>query len=595
MDHPSSYKELNVKYKVLFSFIILSLLLSIYILQTQDYKRTNDRLYINGQIIGLEHGSSISEAMYVSDGKISAIGTNNEILSYQSTNNEIYDLKNQIVLPGFIDSHSHVALSSFFSGMVDLSGFKHRSNKEVWEYLSKYIKTKKQGEWIVGKGIDSVLVKDLKLPTLKFLDEISPNNPVILISQSIHTYWANSEAFKIIGIDKQTASPSVSSFYEKDNNGNLSGTIKEQAAFMPFVDHLKKEVLTPKVMINATTKTLQNYAENGNTTVVSAGLTINDKKPLRLYEHLASEQTSLLNKLLTLVGLLPERTPFPRHFIYIRHDKLFLLPAEKQENDFYNILGVKHWYDGSPYTGSMYLKEPYMKSDLSQKDLKISEQHRGEALVSKEELSQFLKQYHNEGWQVAIHAQGDSANEEVLDVFEQSGLDFSQSRHRLEHSVLLTSENMTKLKELNMLPNFHINHLLYYGEALKSDLLGEERTEQILAINSAKKADLKFAMHADQPMFESKPFRLIQTAVERKTTAGNVIGAEQRISVLDAIKSMTIDAAYLINMEDKIGSLKEGKYADFIILEQNPFQVSADQLENIKVLKTFVNGNEVQF
>ncbi len=584
-----------MKYKVILSLVIVSTLLSIYILQTQDYKRTNDRLYINGQIIGLEHGSSISQAMYVSNGKISAIGTNDEILRYQSADNEIYDLKNQVVLPGFIDSHSHVALSSFFNDMVDLSGFKHRSNKEVWEHLAKYIKTKKPGEWIVGKGINSVLVNDLELPTLNFLDEISPNNPVILISQSIHTYWANSKAFKIIGIDKHTAQPSISSFYGKDKEGNLSGIIKEQAAFMPFVDHLKKEVLTPKVMINATTKTLKNYAGNGNTTVVSAGITINDKKPLRLYEHLAAEQTSILNKLLTMVGLLPERTPFPRHFIYIRHDKLFLLPEEKQENDFYNILGVKHWYDGSPYTGSMYLKEPYKKSDLSQKDLNISEQHRGEALVSKEELSQFIKQYHNEGWQIAIHAQGDSANEEVLDVFERSGLDFSQSRHRLEHSVLLTSENMVKLKELNMLPNFHINHLLYYGEALKNDLLGKERTEQILAIKSAKEAGLKFAMHADQPMFESKPFRLIQTAVERKTSVGNIIGAEQRITLLDAIKAMTIDAAYLINMDNKIGSLSEGKYADFIIVDQNPFKTRIEQLENIKVLKTFVNGNQVQF
>ena len=584
-----------MKFKTAIVVVVLASFLSLFVLGGRDFNKSNDRIYINGQIITMEENTPTADAMFVRDGKIAGLGTNREMLEFKAGKTEVVDLKNSVILPGFIDSHSHVALSAFFNNLVDLSGFTHRSNEEVWNHFSEYVQSKEPGEVIVGKGIDSILVEDLELPTIQFLDAVSPENPVILISQSMHTYWANSSAFKAVGISRDTGPPSESSYYGKDSQGNLTGIIVEQEAFLPFLEYLKEHLLTPEVMIASTTQTMKNYARNGNTSVVSAGLTISDKKPLRLYEHLASENSSLINKLLSIAGVLPEREPFPRHFIYVRFDRLFLLPEKKQEDDFFNIIGVKHWYDGSPYTGSMYLKEPYKNSELSQEDLQLSEDHRGKALVSKENLDQFIREYHGKGWQIAIHAQGDIANEEVLQVFEDTGLDFSHSRHRLEHCVLLSATSMDKLERLNIFPNFHINHLLYYGDALKNDLLGEVRAEQILAMGSAKRAGLKFAMHADQPMFESKPFRLIQTAVERKTRSGSIIADDQKITVMDALKSMTINAAYSIDMENRIGSLKNGKYADFIILDKNPLEIPTSDLEKIKVLKTFINGNQVQF
>jgi len=560
-----------------------------------DFEQSKDRIYVSGQILTMEDELPKVEAMYVKDGKIAGLGSNQQMLNFQTADTEIVDLRNKVILPGFIDSHSHIALSAFFHNMVDLSGFTHGSNKQVWDYFKKYIKSRKPGEIIIGKGIDSILVDDLVLPTIQFLDKVSPNNPVILISQSMHTYWANSLAFEAVGVNKDTKAPSESSFYGKDADGNLSGIIIEQQAFLPFLDYLKEHVLTAENMVSSTVASVKQYAKNGNTTVVSAGLTINDEKPLRFYEHLASKDSNMINSLLTLAGIFPDREPYPRHFIYIRFDRLFLLPEEKSIDDFFNIIGVKHWYDGSPYTGSMYLSEPYKNSELSQKDLQLALDHRGEALVSEEQLQQFIIEHHNKGWQIAIHAQGDQANEEVLRAFENTGLDFSNSRHRLEHCVLLSSSSMDRLKRLNLFPNFHINHLLYYGDALKKELLGEERANQILAIGSAKKAGLKYAMHADQPMFESKPLRLIQTAVERKTTAGEIIATDQRITIIDALKAMTINGAYSINMEDEIGSLKEGKYADFVVLDKNPLDIPTSELENINILETYINGNPVNF
>jgi predicted amidohydrolase YtcJ len=243
----------------------------------------------------------------------------------------------------------------------------------------------------------------------------------------------------------------------------------------------------------------------------------------------------------------------------------------------------------------MYLNENYLNSELTNTKLQIPKNHKGEALIKKEQFKKFIKEYHKKGWQIAVHTQGDAAINEVLDSFEEleGELNYSDSRHRLEHCLLFPKENMNRMKKMNITPSFHVNHLYYYGDALKASLLGEERAEKILPIGSINNNNIKFSLHADQPMFESNPFRLIQTAVERKTQSGNILGDGEQITVIDAIKSLTLNASWQINMETKIGSLEKGKYADFIVLDKNPLLIQTDKLSTIKCLKTYINGNLV--
>ncbi len=578
--------------KLLFLLILSFSLLIGYLYITKDFAKTPATIYINANIITLDNSQPQAQAMFVENGIVKAIGNEENILQFKSDKVKIVDLKGQTVLPGFIDSHTHVAISAFLESMIDLSGFKHHSNKEIWEYLAEQIKTKKPGEWIVGKGIDPVLVDDLITPNIQFLDSLVPNNPLILISQSLHTYWANSKAFEKAGIDKFTKRPSESSFYEKDSLGNLTGLIAEQKAFLPILEQLQKEMLNPKNLMTSTTHVLSAYAKNGNTSVVSTGIQINDAKPLRLYEFLATNHPKFIDQLLSKIGFLPKRKPYPRHFIYIRQDKDFLLPNKPTQDDFYSIIGVKLWYDGSPYTGSMYLNEPYLNSDFCSQSLHIPLNYSGKALIDKDSLVNIISNYNKKGWQIAVHAQGDAANTEVLNAFEKANSisDLTQKRDRLEHCLLLSQTDLLLLKQLNMTPNFHINHLFYYGKRLKNDILGSERTAKMLPVADAQKRGLIFSLHADQPMFESKPFRLIQTAVERQTKEGDTIGYNQHISVLEGLKAMTIHAAWQIHKEDKLGSLKVGKYADFIIVDKNPLKIPTHELETIKILQTFING-----
>ena len=274
-----------------------------------------------------------------------------------------------------------------------------------------------------------------------------------------------------------------------------------------------------------------------------------------------------------------------------------LLPKKPNGgNDFYGIIGIKHWYDGSPYIGSMYLNEPYLNTELSNNKLHIPKNHKGHALIEKDTLKSFIRSYHKNGWQIALHTQGDAAISQVIDIFDElaNELDFSNSRHRLEHCLLFPKDKIIQLKKLNLTPSFHINHLFYYGDALKQQLIGRKRADNMLPIGFVKNSGIKYSLHSDQPMFESDPFRLIQTSVERKTLSGDTLGDKQKLSVLEAIKSLTRNAAWQINKENKIGSLEKGKYADFIIIDKNPLKIQTHKLSTIKCLKTFVNGNLVK-
>jgi len=561
-----------------------------------DFPKEKSSIFFNGKIITMEGDSKSPEAIFVEDGFIKSLGTKDKLFALKNDKTSLIDLQGKTLLPGFIDSHTHPALSTFLHNMVDLSGFTHQNSEQLWSHLSTEINNFEKGEWMICRGFDPILVKGLDAPHIDFLDSIAPENQILIISQSLHSFWTNSRGFELANISKDTPDPTEMSFYEKDKNGELTGFIAEQEAIKPFNEMLE-ESLTPKVMIQATREVFDEYARNGNTTIVSAGLTIKDKKPLQLYEHFSAEKPKLLNQFLSFIGYFPKRKPSVRHFIYVRHDRAFLLPDSPENgDDFYRFLGIKHWYDGSPYTGSMYLKEPYEVSDLTKNGLQIPEGYGGKRLVEKNDMIDFVERYQKLGWQIAVHVQGDQAIEETIYAFEEvnNNRTITNSRHRLEHCLLLSDTSIKRMKVLNMTPSIHINHLYYYGEALKNEIIGEERAEKILPIASVQNNGLKFSLHADQPMFKSDPLRLIQTAVLRKTKEGNLMGDGEQIDILDALKAMTIHAAWQIKMEDKIGSIKEGKFADFVILDKNPLETPSNELEKIQVLKTFVHGNELK-
>ncbi len=585
-----------MKKLIIYIVILLFLLILVLYLATSDFKKAKPSIYHNAQILTMDEGQPDATTMVVKDGMVVAIGQDDLLTDTRYADYIRKDIKGQTILPGFIDPHTHMALTISLENMIDLSGFTHKTNEEVWSHFEQEVSKANDGDWVICKGIDPVLIPEINLPTIQYLDSIAPNNPVFIAAQSLHSYWANSAAFKQVGIDANTVVPHEESYYEKDSLNQLTGLIVEQAAVLPILELLEDELYTTELLVSTSLEVMKNYASSGNTTIVTTGLSITDGKPMPFFRHLSDRAISGTGRLLTLLGFFPKREALPRHFIYMRHDREQLMPTKPNvTNDFFAIIGIKHWYDGSPYIGSMYLDKPYLDNEFNQEKLDIPKAHRGKNLIESKELEEFIRKYHNNGWQIAIHTQGDAAITDVLDVYEKldDELDYSDSRHRLEHCLLMPIDQLVRLKKLGMTPSYHINHLLFYGDALKQHVVGKERAKRLLPLQSTLQEGLKLSLHADQPMFKSEPLRLIQTAVQRETRTGQTINEEQQISIEDALKAMTIDAAWQIHKEDKLGSLSEGKYADFIILDRNPLKVEVSELHTINCLETYVAGNRV--
>ena len=194
-------KPINIKSILIFSTLSV-LIISLFVTNKKiDFSKGDNLLFHNGPIITMDIDRPSAESVYIENGIIRSIGVYENIRKTIKPFTRIIDLKGKTLLPGFIDSHTHPVISTFLYDMVDLSGFTHNSKEDLWIHFSDKVSQYKPGEWILCKGFDQVLIPDLLPPNINFLDSIAPNNPVLIASQSLHSYWANSLAFRESGID----------------------------------------------------------------------------------------------------------------------------------------------------------------------------------------------------------------------------------------------------------------------------------------------------------------------------------------------------------------------------------------------------------
>ena len=423
---------------------------------------------------------------------------------------------------------------------------------------------------------------------------IAPNKPLVILTKALHVFYANSKAFADLGITDKTPNPSKASYYERDKKGKLTGAIIEQAAGEPI--RLKLQEMAKASFVANTKGILQDYAKMGVTSIVNMGFNPTNKSLFSLYEHLAAQKSKPLFQLLAFVGKLPKRQPQQRIFLYLRKENAEMLPPkDSQTDDFYKIMGVKFWYDGSPYSGSMFLRQPYIRSNFTVNGINLGANHTSERLLQEEDLQHWIEKINAKGYPVAIHAQGDIANDEVMSAFEKANkkLSVQPFRNRVEHCMLLPKERLLDMKRLNISPSFHINHILFYGDFLSKEVIGQERVAKIFPIGSTAKLGIPYSLHADMPQFIPNPLVLASTSVNRQTEQGTIIAPQERVSVWQALRSITIDAAWQLHLEQKLGTIAIGKYADLVILDKNPLKVKPEDLGKIKVLQTIVAGNTI--
>ena len=534
-----------------------------------------DAILDAGAVVTMDPGRPRAESVAGRDGRIAAVGTREAVLEHRGPDTEVVDLGSACLLPGLIEPHTHPDLCAQCYAWVDVSGFNHPHVEQVEEVLRGAVAAAAPGEWIYAFGLDPMLTADLGAWGRARLDAIAPRNPVAVMIQSMHTLYFNSAALRAANVDEFAPDPPGGGRYGRDADGRLDGKADEAPALLPFMLFIDQ---SPEAASEQIWQQYGRYARAGLTTIGMPGL-FTPLSMLEVFEKLAS------------------RADVPvRNVAYLRHHQIGEADRTPgQGSDTFRIQGVKLWYDGSPYSGTMLLDEPYLKSRLCCCTLGIRAGTTGHANFEPAELRELITRLHADGWQVLTHAQGDRGTREALDLYEDAltGHPRADHRWRLEHCALISRADLERAARLGVTLSFHVNHLYWYGPELRDAIIGAERAERLMPVSSALAAGHRVSLHADSPMYPPEPFRLMRTAVTRRARSGEVIGAAEAISAEQALRAVTIDAAWQLFAEDRIGSIETGKLADFTAVDRDPLTIEAEELDVIEVLGTWLGGRRV--
>lgn len=536
-------------------------------------KYSVDMVLINGNIITIDSLNPRVQALAVSEGKIIKLGSNSEIRQLITSNTEVIDLEGKPVLPGFFESHTHLLECGDALQQIDCKASSNNSINDILEKVKKEASLKPEGEWIKGYGYDESSLLEKRPPTRWELDKVAPNHPVILNHISLHSAVANTCALKLVGINNETNEKGI---LRDPKTSEITGVLVGIPAVKRVADLLPHPTL--KDLKIAIIKAQEEYLKKGVTSISEAGVGYD----YGAIEFDAFNEVDLEGKLKLRTNLMIYDSLF-QEMMKEKPENLGVVTGSKKGN--IRIDAVKLYQDGSIQGGSGALLEPYY----------YDENKKGSLLFSQEEMERKIGEAHKAGFQVAIHANGDAAIESVIDAYE-SVLKKNprlNHRHRIEHCQMVTDSQLDRMRDLGIIASFFVYHVYNWGDGHKNTFIGPERASRIDPLNSAAKRNIIFGLHNDTPVTDINPLISIWTAVNRKTKAGEILGKDQRISVEEALKSMTIDSAYLSFEENIKGSLAYGKLADMVVLSEDPTAIDMDEIKDIKVEMTIVGGKVV--
>lgn len=563
----------TIKYNFLL-IIILSVLIS----ACSEKKEQNLTLFHGGTILTVDEDFSEVEAIVIKDKKIIAIGNFEELNKKYGENSKLIDLEDHVMLPGFIDAHSHAISGALANNLMDYIGMaRFKTTEQVLEYLSQKAKDTPDGEWITGRNWDPAVQDGPEELTVKILDSISTRHPIFLLNASGHLAYANSKAFEVAGIGADIKNPEGAEFV-KDADGNLTGVMKNMLSFIQVMQsYPKMQTYEP---VPALLELLNEWSVEGVTTSSEFALGAATSSPADLDIMLEASKNENFSVRLRA---------YPSYIINEQWNNAGL--KNNTGNDLAKVVGFKLVADGSNQGFTGLQRETYCCSATHM-------QSHGKEYTSVDDLYKYAKERTEQGFQLAIHGNGDKAIDNILEVLQRlknEGYDLSIARPRIEHASILHDDQIQKMKELGVTPSFLIGHVYYWGTFMRDKVFGEEKVQLLDRCASVNKENMPFSLHSDFMVTNTLPLEMIETAVTRRTfkEPKYKLAPQEAISVESAIKAVTIYAAWQLMSENEIGSLEEGKYADMVILEEDPRKVDPTSISEIKVLETWLNGKKV--
>jgi predicted amidohydrolase YtcJ len=524
-------------------------------------------LILRGGTIRPLPGAPVVSAIAVKGGKVLAVGDESALSGLKTGETKVVDLDGRTLLPGLIDPHNHTILASLIFGLLDDVGYaKFRSRDKLVAHLKQEAADAPKGQWIVGSNFDNLLQGgDF---TRAELDVISTEHPIFVWYTNGHDACVNSEALKIAGIPEDVGELPGGGHFGRGPDGTLNGIVYEESAMLKFAVHFLGKI-TPDIAAKAVTDYSRHMGSVGNTLLHEPG-TIRSEwiEPFAKLSNTLACRTSASVMFDDMKGLTPWRS-------------LGLGKGAPVDNSLFSLCGVKIVGDGSNQTQTGAQTRPYLNSTS-----------KGSPNFDAALLKRMVAEVKAFGLPVQVHCNGDYAVDIALDAIESAyagSTDFGVNR--IEHSTMARLDQIVRMKTLNVQPSFLMNHVRFYGAAYRDQIFGPERAAFMDPAGACVKAGLPFTMHTDAPCSPPGPLALISTAITRRCIIDNsVVGPDQAVSLDDAIRAVTIDAARQLGQSDRLGSLEKGKEADFTILESDPYKVSPDAIADIKVSETWVAG-----
>jgi predicted amidohydrolase YtcJ len=559
---------------LLFTFLSLSL-------EAQSHQSTADSILIHGQIYTLDIKHPWAEALAIRDGKILAEGSDREISRLRGASTQVIDAKGRLVLPGFTDCHTHFMEGSLLLQQIFLNGVK--TIPEIQSRVKTYAAAHPNESWLLGRGWNYPVFAPSGTPDKKYLDEIVPDRPVYLDGFDGHTWWANSKALEIAHITKETPDPPGGSFVRDPKTGELTGAIKEDAAdaiirrAIPGPSHEQKL----KILM-AGIELANQFGLTGVHGLTEIDALRDDLHNVDLIRELQREGKLTLRFYLGYRVDPPEVTQRQLHEIIEARDRY--------HDDWIAAGAVKFFMDGVIETHTAAMLAPY--SD----DSTLS----GKLFWDTEKYKKGVAELDRRGIQVFTHAIGDKAIRTALDAYEKAAQvnGTKDARHRVEHIEDVSADDIPRFGKLGVIASMQPLHAYPDDDTLKAwaPNVGPERAQRAWAFHSIQAHGGVLAFGSDWPVVTLSPWEGLQNAVTRQTTEGEPKGGwipSERISLADAIRGYTLNAAFAGHREKAEGSLEPGKLADLIVVSQDLFKVDPMKIGETKVLLTMVGGRVV--
>lgn len=551
--------------------ILLYLSISALFISSCQTQKSAESLYFGGTILTMEDSSPQVEAVVVKNGKIFFAGSKTEADHHVNSKTKMINLNGKTLMPGFIDVHGHFTSRAGLIQAIDLFPEPYgtvNSIKDLQNTIRNSIIKNKipENQPVIGNGYDDAIMVEHRHPTKEELDAISTTNPIIVIHTSGHASVANSAMLKLLNL-----SDSEGGHLGRDKNGKLNGKLEENASFkalLTITEKMKTGDSKTQAMNNLM-KAQEEWLSYGQTTICD-GRTMGES--VDLLEQAAAE------------GLFKVDVVYFPDYEYFKKDLNSFKPKYMKYKDHLKLGGFKFSNDGSPQGKTAWLTQPYLVPPEGQ-----SKDYKGFPIFTDETLYEDLKTLFQNYITAQLHVNGDAAIDQAIRVIKKlkdENIYTPELRATLIHVQNSRPDHIQKIKELGVIPSYFSTHTYLWGDWHYSSVFGSERASFISPANSALKAGIIFTIHHDAPVTPPDLITAVYAAVNRKTRSGRILGPDERITTIEALKAITINAAYQLQEEKIKGSIKEGKLADFVILDQNPLTIDPEKIRSIKVLET---------